>query len=316
MPSRAGPPRNRWPARTPRRDRRPSLESHHGVVELAPPASGSAGRSARRPSASSSRTGGRRPPPATIVAHAARRRGVARPSRDRPQEAVALLQRRPAPRRACGRTRPAPARGRRPAGRAPRAARPAARRAGRARRSASRRGADVDAGLVRLQPGVDERRADQRGQLRSSASRQAEAGSSSQPISTSRSGIVPSRLPIQVARATACDSAPHPQDVGRAVGDGDRPPRVEQVEGVRALEHLVVGGQRQARLQAAAAPRPRDRRSGAPASRCRRPRSCRPRTGARSPRRHRPSVTPGAQTMSCARLHALQVHADAARGRR
>ena len=45
----------------------------------------------------------------------------------------------------------------------------------------------------------------------------------------------------------------HPADVRGALGHGDRPARVEQVEGVRALEHLVVGRERQRSLDERAA---------------------------------------------------------------
>src|SRR6185437_3375641 len=85
-----------------------------------------------------------------------------------------------------------------------------------------------------------------------SAWRQAAAGSSSQPISTSRSGNGLGLLDLEVGARDRLGQPAHAQDVVGPVGHGDRPAGVEQVEGVRALEDAVVGGQRQAGLDAAA----------------------------------------------------------------
>src|SRR5437660_1315249 len=80
-----------------------------------------------------------------------------------------------------------------------------------------------------------------------SASRHAAAGSSSAPISSSSDGIFPLRFEIGLRQA-AGESA-NTADVGRTLGDRDRAAGVEQVESVRALEHLVVGRDRQPDLE-------------------------------------------------------------------
>src|SRR4029450_433788 len=68
------------------------------------------------------------------------------------------------------------------------------------------------------------------------ASAHAEAGSSSQPISKSRLGNL-----LHVLLGHPTGEAPNPSDVGGALRDGDGAAGVEQVEGVRALQHLVIG---------------------------------------------------------------------------
>src|SRR5262249_22655287 len=79
------------------------------------------------------------------------------------------------------------------------------------------------------------------------ASRQAAAGSSSQPISSSSVGT--RGLPLlEVQLRDLPREVPHPDDVRGALGDRDRAARVEQVERVRALQHLIVGRQRQLAL--------------------------------------------------------------------
>src|SRR4051794_20328343 len=118
----------------------------------------------------------------------------------------------------------------------------------------------------------------------SSAGSMNEAGISSAPISRSRSSAtgtvrveglpgIRGRLPLQDRRLLAhgplrlqqrvAQSGPHlqvsrraqpgvvahPLDEGGPLGDRDGPPRVEQVEDVRALEGVVVGGQRQLQPQ-------------------------------------------------------------------
>ena len=55
------------------------------------------------------------------------------------------------------------------------------------------------------------------------------------------------------ACATRAREVPHAPDVADALGHRDRAARVEQVEGVRALQHLVVGRQRNRGLEAARA---------------------------------------------------------------
>ena len=124
------------------------------------------------------------------------------------------------------------------------------------------------------------------------ASSHAEAGSSSQPISNSSVGIGLRRSCVGVGRALALPCQPHLRDgagevpdaadVGGALGHRDRPARVEQVERVRRLEHLVVCRERQVALE---------QRTGlglvvlevaCQDLRSTPPRSCRPRTRARS----------------------------------
>src|SRR6266480_2306222 len=80
-----------------------------------------------------------------------------------------------------------------------------------------------------------------------SASRQAPAGSSSQPISSSSDGIF--LLRSEVSLGNAARELTDAADVGRPLCDRERSARVEQVERVRALEHLVVGRNRQPTLQ-------------------------------------------------------------------
>ena len=59
----------------------------------------------------------------------------------------------------------------------------------------------------------------------------------------------PSRLHLDVELRDLAREGAHAADVGRALGHRDRPARVEQVERVRALEHLVVRRQRQPPLE-------------------------------------------------------------------
>src|SRR5665811_1896928 len=70
-------------------------------------------------------------------------------------------------------------------------------------------------------------------------------GSSSQPISMRR--VLMRRPP----RGTARRPRAHAPDVHRAIGDADHAARVEHVEGVAALEHVVVGRHGQTRLETA-----------------------------------------------------------------
>src|SRR3546814_5221593 len=57
---------------------------------------------------------------------------------------------------------------------------------------------------------------------------------------------VPELLALrQVALGHRLRQLAHAQDGALALGDGDRAARVEQVEAVRGLHHLLVGGQRQ-----------------------------------------------------------------------
>src|SRR4249919_377285 len=72
------------------------------------------------------------------------------------------------------------------------------------------------------------------------ASRQAPAGSSSQPISSSSVAIA-----LQVELRHLARERPNAPDVRGALRHGERPARVEQVERVGALQYLVVGRQRQ-----------------------------------------------------------------------
>src|SRR5437763_4300756 len=82
-----------------------------------------------------------------------------------------------------------------------------------------------------------------------SASRHAPAGSSSQPISSSSDGTgLPFALGLQVGLRDRAGKLAHPADVRGPLGDRERAARVQQVERVRALEHLVVRRQRQAAL--------------------------------------------------------------------
>src|SRR5919106_4268144 len=77
-----------------------------------------------------------------------------------------------------------------------------------------------------------------------SASRHAEAGSSSQPISSSRLGNG-----LQVELRDAPGEVADAADVRGTLSHRDGTAGVEQVEGVRALQHLVVGGERQPALE-------------------------------------------------------------------
>ena len=160
-------------------------------------------------------------------------------------------------RRAAARTRRPPARGGRPGGPCTHWS---AVRAGRSStRTTSRRGpTQTSAGaaprVFSTSPGSC-----------ASASRHARAGSSSQPISKSRLGSCGLPLGRDVGLGDRPGEVPHPPDVGRALGHRDRPARVEQVERVRALEHLVVGGDRQPALDERPGLAPRSRRSGASA---------------------------------------------------
>ena len=56
---------------------------------------------------------------------------------------------------------------------------------------------------------------------------------------------------LEVQAGDLARQVAHAADVHRAVGDADHAARVEHVEGVAALEHVVVGRHRQARLEAA-----------------------------------------------------------------
>ena len=63
------------------------------------------------------------------------------------------------------------------------------------------------------------------------------------PVFTS--GKPSSLAHLEVALGAGAGVVPHPLDEPGALGDADRPARVEQVEGVRALQRVVVGRQRQ-----------------------------------------------------------------------
>ena len=54
---------------------------------------------------------------------------------------------------------------------------------------------------------------------------------------------------LEVQAGDLAREVAHAADVHGAVGDADHAARVEHVERVAALEHLVVGGHRQARLE-------------------------------------------------------------------
>src|SRR5919109_3394537 len=83
----------------------------------------------------------------------------------------------------------------------------------------------------------------------SSASRQAPAGSSSQPISNRSAGM---GLVEGELRDRAREVADAPDVIGPR-GDGKRSARVQEVERVRCLQDLVVGRERQAALEKVAA---------------------------------------------------------------
>src|SRR5262245_32752742 len=89
----------------------------------------------------------------------------------------------------------------------------------------------------------------------STASLHALEGSSSQPTSTSRSGTRGLRAvpPGEVGLGHPRRQRAHPPDVRAPLGRADDPARVEQVEGVAALQHLVIGRQHQALVEAARA---------------------------------------------------------------
>src|SRR5262245_40902729 len=80
------------------------------------------------------------------------------------------------------------------------------------------------------------------------ASRQARAGSSSAPISSSSDGIF-LFLGHEIGGGNVTGQVADPSDVRGALGHGKRSARVQQVERVGALEHLVVGGDRQRALE-------------------------------------------------------------------
>ena len=94
-------------------------------------------------------------------------------------------------------------------------------------------------------------------------------------------------------------------------GHADGAARVEQVEGVRALQDRPAPGTTSAAVERLASPRPRTGRTAGAACRCRRPRSCRwtarPRTGGRRRRRSTRSF----QRIVGHVAHALEVHGDA-----
>ena len=56
---------------------------------------------------------------------------------------------------------------------------------------------------------------------------------------------------LEVEAGDLAREVAHAPDVHRAVGDADRAAGIEHVEGVAALEHLIVGGHRQTRLETA-----------------------------------------------------------------
>ena len=60
---------------------------------------------------------------------------------------------------------------------------------------------------------------------------------------------------IEIALRHAAREVADAADVGGALGDRDGAARVEQVEGVRGLQHLFVGRQRQLLLPSGAWPR-------------------------------------------------------------
>src|SRR6185437_1476133 len=80
-----------------------------------------------------------------------------------------------------------------------------------------------------------------------SASRQAPAGSSSAPISSSSDGIF--LLGSEIGRGHVTRKLANAADVRGSLRHRDRPTRVEQVERVRTLQHLVVGRKRQPALE-------------------------------------------------------------------
>ena len=103
----------------------------------------------------------------------------------------------------------------------------------------------------------------------STISRQALEGSSSQPTSMRRSGtggLLGRGDQREVAPGAQVRQRAHPADVGGPLGDADGAAGVEQVEGVRALQAVVVGRQRQPGLEAAACTPPRRCRRGRRAS--------------------------------------------------
>ena len=123
------------------------------------------------------------------------------------------------------------------------------------------------AGPPRERPDASAPRTRGRARRRAAPSRARAAGerpqppptpAASQPISNSSAGIEA----LDVAAGDVPRERPHAADVGGALGHRERASGVEQVEGVRALQHLVVRGQRQAELQEPPAPA-RSRRSGA-----------------------------------------------------
>src|SRR4029453_9322691 len=83
-----------------------------------------------------------------------------------------------------------------------------------------------------------------------SASRHAEAGSSSPPISSRNVGI---GLQLEVDLCDLAREGANTADVGGPLGGGERAPRVEEVERMRRLQHLVVRRKRQPALKQQAA---------------------------------------------------------------
>ena len=278
------------------RDEPVQLEGDGALVDLGddpPHRAREAQAGARRPSASSSRSAGRRsraPPPR---APARRPRGPPRGPRRRRSGGRS-------PRRPAGRPRRPPARGRSPRrpGSAPRPRRrpppptararagrsPPPRRAGRARpgrSGAARPTARTRSGASRPRAASEEVSSPGAWAM---ISRQALDGSSSQPTSTRRSGtrrLLGGDRELEPGARHAGRERAYSPDVRAPLGDADDAARVEQVEGVAALQHLVVGRQRQAGVEAAAALGLVARRRPRRARRCRRPRSCRRSTGPR-----------------------------------
>ena len=226
---------------------------------------------------------------------------------EHPLALVELLQRLDRWRRSCRRTRARRAsvrrRHRRPRSRGgPRRFRccSGCREASRRTRTASRRGvAKRGDRAVRECPPCRARVSTPAAKACSSV-RSAFGGSSSVPSSTRksrRSSFMPPLLPAPSAvqqreaerlaalvvrlRHRARERA-HAQDVALPLGHRDGAARIEQVEGVRGLEHLLVGRQRAAAAPAVRCRRARGRRSAAAASARRRARSCTPTARPRS----------------------------------
>src|SRR5215831_12703025 len=109
----------------------------------------------------------------------------------------------------------------------------------------STRSAAIRRGPIKTLPGGAPSSRSTRTGSWAAASRQAPAGSSSQPISSSSVAIA---LLLQVQLRDLPRQGPDTPDVCRPLGDRQRSPRVQQVQRVRALEHQVVGRQRQSPL--------------------------------------------------------------------